>query len=299
MNSWAETIINVNNNEPHNGLRYAVDFVFYFPQEFAECAMFQLVELKDPESSRDEEDITARLAEAKRASRIYKIDPDAQKLAEVTKTDGTETVKGVEIENDYAELINSGAELTIDDTSSVVLQPEEHEFNVKSTFATYYKDNNAVERFLTPVSVTAKKNMRFYRITVNISAQDQGVYVLDGGKSKSFILRLVLRRARNQEVFTSEKFDYDLLWNTTKDESGNITYVSPKGLPEIDKDFVCRWAMNEKNEYIIENGKPVLQIAEKTEQNYHSVTLPICLGLSSPTKISAVFTQVEQKSANA
>ena len=299
MNSWAESYITLKNKGATDGLAYEYGFVLYLPQEFAERAMFQFVELKSASDSRDEEDAATRLAAAKKASEIYKLNltdtdatnPDLRKLEVVTQTDGN-----VAVENDYRELIgaNGENELGIDsDNYCAVLQKKIYTSTVKSTFSTYYTDAYGVDRFIAPVAVSTVKEMRFYRITVNLSyTPDPTEYVLGGGENKTFLFRLVLLEARDSEVFTGETFDYSALWET--DESG--AYTVPKdgagGLPITEDKFEIRWKQAADLSYVFDNGNPVMEISEKNGNDWKTVVPRVCVGLTTPAKISVVFTQI-------
>lgn len=303
MNSWAEAQVTVRNNGPKNGLKYEYSFVLYMPQGFAERAMFQFAELKDPNDARDEEDGGARLADAKKASEIYILDPSSLKLVQADKTN-----QGITIENDYRSLIADGGELKIEtDAPCAVLLGETRTVSEKSTYSTYRLENGSLH-FVAPVSYTRQAEMRFYRITVNFSyTENTQEYVLSGGDAKSFLFRLVLKESLDSDKFSDSVFDPSVLWVTTEGEDGKLSYVRPLdgelGLPQTDEKFECRWATqitDGTESYVFDNeGKPVLQIKAKneSEESWQSITYGARVGLTSPTKITAVFTQCDGFSA--
>ncbi len=287
MNSWAETTISLRNNGAPDKLKYECSIVLYFPEEFAASAMFQFLELGKPESGREEEPV--KLVDAVKASELYKITPALGEsgVAELEKV--VATSDGVVIENDYQSLIDENKLLKISPDSGAELQNEIRSVPVSSTFATY-NNENGITGFVTPVSVRRNTRMRFYRITVNFAYdKDPNEYVISGGETKSFVLRLVLLESRtlNAEWNVSE------LWKTETDASGETTYIEPIKTPSVESDHECRWAVKDTGEYDFENGKPFLQIKKKTESAWKNVVVSeTCIGLISPVKISGVFTQV-------
>lgn len=291
MNSWAESMITVNNQGPVSGLQYEYSFVFYLPKGFAECAMFQLVELKNPEGSRDDE-TALRLAEAKKASELYRMDPASLSLVTVTHTDA-----GVPIANDYRELIDAGMELGIDTVgSSAVLQENPVSALMTGTFATYYKDETQAEHFVTPIAITDSTDFQFYRITVNLSlTENPAEYVLRGGDAHSFLFRLVLREARDTSLFENTLWNPAVMWETSENADGSLTYIRPleAKMPTVDEGYECRWATDGEGNYLFDetSGEPLLQIAEKATGAWQTVSVRSCVGFTSPSRVAIVFTQ--------
>lgn len=67
MNSWAESIITLDNHGSH-GFSYEYGFAFYLQKDFAESAMFQLLELDSPPSARETQ--SGRKYSVKKASAL-------------------------------------------------------------------------------------------------------------------------------------------------------------------------------------------------------------------------------------
>ena len=287
MNSYSESVVTVSNYGKPSGLKYEFGFVFYLPKEFAEHAMFQLVELKTPESGR-EDDAAERLTDAKKASALLSLDPATLKLYNVVQT-----ADGVKIENDYAELINSGGELGIDtDSPCAVLQDKIYSVSITDTFATYRTDDNGAEHFVAPVSVSVPAELQFYRITVNLSyTSDPYEYVLTGGASKSFLFRLVLREARDSAIFENTVWDPAFLWETSENDDGTVSFIRPERLPDVENEYACRWATDGGGWEFDASGKPVLEIKENAAGEWYKVNARDCVGLTSPAKLAVVFTQ--------
>lgn len=265
MNTWAETQITVRNKGARNGLKYEYSFILYLPENFAKLAMFQLVELDDSDT---------RLDPAKKASDILMLDPASLKLVRAETT-----AQGIAITNDYAALMANGGRLEIETSAPcAVLQSQKYSANEKSTYSTYHNIGGAL-RFVAPISVSRKvDDMRFYRITVNLS-YTQNEYILSGGESRSFLFRLVLRDAIDAESFSTSVFSPSMLLR----DDGSYA------LPQVDEKYECRWAAETDKD-----GLPVLQIKEKASgEEWISVIYGGRIGLSSPTRMAAVFTQCD------
>lgn len=264
MNDWSESTLTVKNNGKY-GLKYSYSFVFYVPAPFADKVMFQMLEHYDPDEIRDDE--PARLQDVKKASALYCVDVEAGKLATVSAIDG------IDIENDYRDLLGGDRELHLDAASSTaVLQPGTHTATVEKTFGAQYaetKDSAIAGKFACPVTVTDTESFAYYRITVNLllTEQERGAYILEEGKSKSFELRTVLLKAFDSDFFAG------YTWSDEKYADQNPTTATP--------DYTVRWNAT----------KTMLEVSEKAGGDYHAVRIDTCLGISMPCRVSAVFTQ--------
>ncbi len=291
MNSWSESMLIVTNNG-RAGLVYEYSFVFYMPQGFAECAMFQLLELE--ENGATQESAPSRLHAAKKASKLYHIEsaPEGSAPAVRNIVEAQETADGVAVENEYQSLINEGNEIVLS-ASTAVLSEEEQRGVAKRTFATYYPaaGTDTVDRFVCPVGMEQSIGFRYYRMTINISRTAKE-YRLKEGESQSFLLRLVLLNRLDSALV-------DVAWNSADywqtDESGNFTV--PKAQPQAAGDYLCRWATDDSGKPVLDGGgKPQLEAAEKnadgTVTAYRTIKVGTCVGITSPCRMSAVFTQV-------
>ncbi len=266
MNDWSNASVTVKNEGTH-GLKYNYSFVFYMPEDFAKCAMFQLLELESEGSE-----------EVSKASRIYRISDDGNGLTEADRTDISDGA--IEIENAYQQYIDNGNELAVAADSHVeVGNPEVT--TIKRTYASYYLfgDSTNTKAFVCPVSFRETEELSYCRITVNIDSDDSA-YTLNCGDAHAYVFRLVPRKALEGGV--SETWSVDKYWITGDD--GTQTCIS-EPIPESE-DYEFRWVKED-------GSTPVLQAHEinSADGGWFNVSVENNVGMTNPTRVSAVFTQ--------
>lgn len=254
MNNWADTKFSVENHGKH-GLKYEYSFVFYMPAGFAENMMFQILKC-------DSNDVVTH------ASKLYSLTAELDAIEETTATED-----GIVFENEYAELIALGGLLDLEGGS--VRESGSESALVKTTFATSWAESGngyIAGQLVSPVSFTTEQQLGYYRITVNLARSSRGV-ICDGDTHK-FVLRTVLLASRNSS-------DYNLVW----DINNYVTESGDRIQPSFSGDFELRWTADGTG----------LEAAEHNEDGsvgeFRKVNVGMCMGLGSPCKIAAVFTQ--------
>ena len=274
MNNWAETTFSVENHGTF-GLKYEYSFVFYVPTEFADKAMFQLLE-------KNEENAVVK------ASDMYRV--SGSELA-VTHS----TSNGLEFENEYQTLISEGGKLEVDSTK--VTDGGEREAKLRTTFVTTYPESMAGGlggKLVCPVSFMRDKTLTYKAITVNLTRTSTNRYILENGDKHKFVLRTVLLDARD-DIASSENRDFDM-----------SVYGSLEPISTPDSGYHVKWSGEGADKHLVaaeiepltegeSTTKEVVEIGEKSYKvtgEYLEVTPSTCMGLGAPCRIAAVFTQV-------
>lgn len=275
LNHWAESVITVRNNGKA-GLNYEYSFVFYMPTGFAQAAMFQFAELTDGNYVYGDRNKIVK------ASKMYRIaeTPDGGSVMTVEET--AETSGGIAIENEFQDIIDKGGLLGIDEVTSYAVEQEKQQTGtVRHTYATY-SGVGSQETFVGSVTFADEITYGQTRVTFNIKRSAENRYVLKNGDAHSFLFRLVLRDELNDGEFSSV-WNADNYWE--KDEHGN--YTEAKQTPTATEDFKYRWIKGDTPTAV-----PRLQYANAVGgDNWETVTVKDCIGITSPCKINMVFTQ--------
>lgn len=273
MNTVIESEINVVNSGSY-GNSYQYSFVFYMPKEFAESVMFQLVRVDNSRATRS----------ASAASEFYQIDTANGKLLKKAILADTD-----KIPNDYQSVIDDGKELILN--GYAVEEATPRTVTREYTYTTYYHDTytvaedegvaeqSEVKLLLCPIVAKEEQAVTYYRVTVTLPAGSDYVLNEEAGSIKighTYLFRCVPRAAMDRNV-------YSKVWNAAADKEAGK-------LPEVPEGYKCRWASG---------TDAVLEIAEIPTDGSAEIWRQIlptteedCIGLTNPTKINVVFTQV-------
>lgn len=263
MNTFSESEITVKNSGNY-GNNYRFSFIFYIPEDFATKMMFQLVKLDNSRAT----------VTASSASKLYQIN-DNYSVSEASLAD----VK--EIPNEYQDLIDGGNELVL--TSYATRDATQREVVRKITYTTYYNEEVdfseeggaqelvQVTRLMCPVTVESKEKINYCRLTVSLP-MDEAEFILKENTSQTFLFRCVPRETLSSTVYDRE-FDAAALKG-----AGTV--------PSVPDGYNCRWKAGV--------SEPVLEITDESGKwrQINAITKTDCIGITNPTKVNVVFTQV-------
>lgn len=275
MNNWADTEFSVENHGKY-GLEYEYSFVFYVPTNFADKAMFQLLETGDAGS-------------VVKASDMYKVSGSELVVTNATKD-------GIKFENEYETLISSGGKLEVDSTK--VTDVGKKDAGLRTTFITTYPatmEGGLAGKLVCPVSFARDAVLDYRCITVNLR-RDVGSdeYVLKEGDVHAFVLRTVLLDARD-DIGSEENKDFDM-----------AVYGELEPIITPESGYHVKWETSGGEKYLaaaeikplndgetVEDDKKVTIDGEeyRITGEYLRVTPSACMGLGAPCMIAAVFTQ--------
>ena len=218
-----------------------------------------------------------------KASQIYRI---ADNGSDVVVADRTAHEDGyIEIENDYQDFIGGDGSKELKLSSSYAEISAARQTQITRTYATYYQDDNRdVKIFVCPVSFQESVMLEYYRITINLDTATDPDYVLREGDSHSYVLRLVPRKALDEGV--SHVWNVDEYWE--KDASGNYAQCLAQPVSGSSDDYEFRWNTD--------GAVPMLQGRMKNVsdvQEWFDIIVENNVGVTNPTRINAVFTQVQ------